>query len=98
MEPIEELLRSSGQYDPKVPVPPDADGQTRWLPSSDRTRCPAGIDLLRVTAGGTQTGTAPGRSEDVRSLRADEPVLRHRSRIPPVPQQPRAPAAPEPPG
>ena len=31
MEPIEELLRSSGQYGPRVPVPDDADVQTRLL-------------------------------------------------------------------
>ena len=31
MEPIEELLRSSGQYGPRVPVPDDADVQTRML-------------------------------------------------------------------
>jgi uncharacterized protein (TIGR03086 family) len=31
MEPIEELLRTSGQYGPRVPVPDDADVQTRML-------------------------------------------------------------------
>jgi uncharacterized protein (TIGR03086 family) len=31
MEPMEELLRSSGQYGPRVPVPDDADVQTRML-------------------------------------------------------------------
>jgi uncharacterized protein (TIGR03086 family) len=31
MTPIEELLRSSGQYGPSVPVPDDADVQTRLL-------------------------------------------------------------------
>jgi uncharacterized protein (TIGR03086 family) len=31
MEPIEEVMRSSGQYGPRVPVPPDADPQTRLL-------------------------------------------------------------------
>jgi uncharacterized protein (TIGR03086 family) len=31
MTPIEDLLRSSGQYGPAVPVPPDADVQTRLL-------------------------------------------------------------------
>jgi uncharacterized protein (TIGR03086 family) len=31
MVPIEELLRSSGQYGPAVPVPADADVQTRLL-------------------------------------------------------------------
>ena len=31
MVPIEELLRSSGQYGPAVPVPDDADVQTRLL-------------------------------------------------------------------
>jgi len=31
MEPMEELIRSSGQYGPRVPVPDDADAQTRLL-------------------------------------------------------------------
>jgi uncharacterized protein (TIGR03086 family) len=31
MTPIEELLRTSGQYGPRVPVPDDADAQTRLL-------------------------------------------------------------------
>jgi uncharacterized protein (TIGR03086 family) len=31
MEPLDELLRQSGQYGPKVPVPDDADIQTRML-------------------------------------------------------------------
>ena len=31
MAPIKELLRSSGQYGPPVPVPDDADPQTRLL-------------------------------------------------------------------
>jgi uncharacterized protein (TIGR03086 family) len=31
MEPIDEVLRASGQYGPKVPVPDDADVQTRML-------------------------------------------------------------------
>ena len=31
MEPIEELMRSSGQYGPRVDVPTDADAQTRLL-------------------------------------------------------------------
>jgi len=31
MEPIDELLRSSGQFGPAVPVPDDADAQTRLL-------------------------------------------------------------------
>lgn len=31
MEPIEELMRSSGQFGPRVPVPADADVQTRLL-------------------------------------------------------------------
>ncbi|HEX5090749.1 MAG TPA: TIGR03086 family metal-binding protein [Nocardioides sp.] len=31
MEPIDDLLRESGQYGPKVPVPDDADAQTRML-------------------------------------------------------------------
>ena len=31
MTPIEDLLRSSGQYGPRVPVPPDADVQTQLL-------------------------------------------------------------------
>ena len=31
MEPIEELLRNSGQYGPRVEVPADADAQTRLI-------------------------------------------------------------------
>ena len=31
MEPIDEVLRASGQYGPQVPVPADADVQTRLL-------------------------------------------------------------------
>jgi uncharacterized protein (TIGR03086 family) len=31
MEPIEEMMRSSGQYGPRVAVPADADAQTRLL-------------------------------------------------------------------
>ncbi|MEJ2887347.1 TIGR03086 family metal-binding protein [Actinomycetospora aeridis] len=31
MEPMEELIRGSGQYGPRVPVPDDADAQTRLL-------------------------------------------------------------------
>ena len=31
MEPMDEVLRASGQYGPKVDVPPDADVQTRML-------------------------------------------------------------------
>jgi len=31
MEPIDELLRQSGQYGPRVPVPDDADEQTRLI-------------------------------------------------------------------
>jgi uncharacterized protein (TIGR03086 family) len=31
MAPIEELLRSSGQYGPRVPVPADADAQTQLM-------------------------------------------------------------------
>lgn len=31
MEPLDDVLRSSGQYGPRVPVPDDADTQTRML-------------------------------------------------------------------
>lgn len=31
MEPMDEVLRASGQYGPKVPVPADADPQTRLM-------------------------------------------------------------------
>jgi hypothetical protein len=31
MEPLDELLRQSGQYGPKVAVPDDADVQSRML-------------------------------------------------------------------
>ena len=46
MEPIEELLRSSGQYGPRVQVPDDADVQTRLLAFIGR-------DPLRSAAGRT---------------------------------------------
>ncbi|UQU61317.1 TIGR03086 family metal-binding protein [Couchioplanes caeruleus] len=31
MEPLDEMLRASGQYGPRVPVPADADAQTRLI-------------------------------------------------------------------
>lgn len=31
MQPLDEVLRSSGQYGPRIPVPADADAQTRLL-------------------------------------------------------------------
>ena len=31
MEPMDELLRTSGHYGPRVPVPDDADEQTRMI-------------------------------------------------------------------
>ena len=31
MEPIEDMIRQSGQYGPRVPVPDDADAQTRLI-------------------------------------------------------------------
>ncbi len=31
MEPTDQLLRDSGQYGPRVPVPDDADEQTRMI-------------------------------------------------------------------
>lgn len=31
MEPMDEILRASGQFGPRVPVPADADVQTRLL-------------------------------------------------------------------
>ena len=31
MEPMEDIIRASGQYGPRVPVPPGADAQTRLL-------------------------------------------------------------------
>jgi uncharacterized protein (TIGR03086 family) len=43
MEPIDELLRRSGQYGPRVAVPDDADVQTRLLAFIGR-------DPLRRTA------------------------------------------------
>ncbi len=53
MVPIEELLRSSGQYGPAVPVPDDADAQTRMLGFiGPRPRVAAGGHVHRVTAGG----------------------------------------------
>ncbi len=37
MEPIDDILRSSGQYGPRVDVPADADVQTRMLAFIGRT-------------------------------------------------------------
>lgn len=31
MEPLDEMLRQSGQYGPRVPVPPDADAESRLM-------------------------------------------------------------------
>ena len=36
MQPIDELLRSSGQYGPRVPVPDDADEQTKLIAFTGR--------------------------------------------------------------
>ncbi|MCU1456029.1 MAG: hypothetical protein JWL73_121 [Actinomycetia bacterium] len=36
MEPIDEILRTSGHYGPKVPVPADADEQTRLIAFTGR--------------------------------------------------------------
>lgn len=36
MEPLDEVLRTSGQYGPKVDVPPDADEQTRLIAFTGR--------------------------------------------------------------
>ncbi|MGK5683785.1 TIGR03086 family metal-binding protein [Actinoplanes sp. URMC 104] len=43
MEPMEELMRSSGQYGPRVPVPAGADAQTRLLGfiGRDPSWCPS---------------------------------------------------------
>ena len=37
MEPLDDLLRSSGQYGPRVVVPDDADAQTKLLAFIGRT-------------------------------------------------------------
>lgn len=37
MEPLDEVLRQSGHYGPRTPVPPDADVQTRLLAFIGRT-------------------------------------------------------------
>ena len=37
MEPLDEVLRASGQYGPRVPVPADADEQTRLIAFTGRT-------------------------------------------------------------
>jgi uncharacterized protein (TIGR03086 family) len=37
MEPMDEILRQSGQYGPRVPVPDDADEQTRLIAFVGRT-------------------------------------------------------------
>jgi uncharacterized protein (TIGR03086 family) len=36
MEPLDDILRSSGQYGPRVDVPPDADEQTRLIAFTGR--------------------------------------------------------------
>jgi hypothetical protein len=36
MEPLDDLLRSSGQYGPRVAVPDDADEQTRLIAFTGR--------------------------------------------------------------
>jgi uncharacterized protein (TIGR03086 family) len=36
MEPMDEMLRASGQYGPKVDVAPDADEQTRLIAFTGR--------------------------------------------------------------
>jgi uncharacterized protein (TIGR03086 family) len=36
MEPLDDMLRASGQYGPKVQVPPDADEQTRLIAFTGR--------------------------------------------------------------
>jgi hypothetical protein len=49
MEPLEEVIRSSGQYGPKVEVPDDADPQTKLLGFIGRDPCwvPAGSPRAR---------------------------------------------------
>ncbi len=47
MAPIEELLRSSGQYGPRVPVPDGADVQTRLLGFIGRDPQAGGTRLIR---------------------------------------------------
>ncbi len=37
MEPYDEMLRTSGQYGPRVPVPDDADEQTKLIAFTGRT-------------------------------------------------------------
>ena len=36
MEPLDEMLRQSGQYGPRVPVPDDADEQTKLIAFTGR--------------------------------------------------------------
>ena len=47
MAPIEELMRSSGQYGPRVPVPGDAAAQTRLLAFIGRDPLPSEIETSR---------------------------------------------------
>ena len=49
MEQMEEVIRSSGQYGPRVEVPADADTQTRLLGSSAGTRTGRGTGNARTT-------------------------------------------------
>jgi uncharacterized protein (TIGR03086 family) len=45
MEPLDEMLRQSGQYGPRVPVPEDADVQTRLIAFIGRDPAwPGGLD------------------------------------------------------
>jgi hypothetical protein len=37
MQPLDDMLRQSGHYGPKVPVPDDADDQTKLIAFTGRT-------------------------------------------------------------
>ncbi|MDT7706808.1 MAG: hypothetical protein QOG20_2415 [Pseudonocardiales bacterium] len=53
MEPMEQVIRSSGQYGPRVPVPPGADPQTRLLGFIGRDPSWQPGDVLRPGTAGT---------------------------------------------
>jgi uncharacterized protein (TIGR03086 family) len=60
MEPLEEVIRSSGQYGPKVEVPGDADPQTKLLGFIGRDPCwvPAGSSRARRSRTAPRAGPA----------------------------------------
>ncbi len=78
MEPMEDVIRSSGQYGPKVEVPDDADPQTKLLGFIGRDRSLLGSPPT-IVAGELSAAVEPSSvalSGPIRTLRVtgDEPV------------------------